>query len=109
MITVRSEEVERLLRRSSAAVSSVVVRAADQLVHLRAQVRALSPQKTLDRGYAVVELVHRRQAGAGGLHGHSVVRDPSAAPEGTPLTVRVAQGLFGATSTGKIKQGETHG
>jgi exodeoxyribonuclease VII large subunit len=109
MITIRSEEVERLLRRSSAAVSSVVVRAADQLVHLRAQVRALSPQKTLDRGYAVVELVHRRQAGAGGLHGHSVVRDPSAAPEGTPLTVRVAQGLFGATSTGKIKQGETHG
>ena len=39
-------------------------RAADQLVHLKAQVPALSPQKTLDRGYAVVQL-----AGAGRLPG----------------------------------------
>ena len=42
--------------RSRAAISTAVVRAADQLVHLKAQVRALSPQKTLDRGYAVVQL-----------------------------------------------------
>ena len=63
MVTVRAEEIERLLRRSSAAVSSTVVRAADQLVHLQAQVRALSPQKTLDRGYAVVELADGRRIG----------------------------------------------
>ena len=37
-------------------INTAVVRAADQLVHLKAQVRALSPQKTLDRGYAVVQL-----------------------------------------------------
>jgi exodeoxyribonuclease VII large subunit len=109
MITLRSEEVERLLRRSSAAVSSIVVRAADQLVHLQAQVRALSPQKTLDRGYAVVELAHGRTARADDPASHSVVRDPSEAPTGTSLAVRVAHGRFGATSTGNIQQGEAHG
>jgi exodeoxyribonuclease VII large subunit len=109
MVTARSEDVERLLRRSSAAVSSIVVRAADQLVHLQAQVRALSPQKTLDRGYAVVELADARAAGIDVPAGHAVVRDPIEAPSGTPLSVRVALGRFGATSTGSIQQGETHG
>ncbi|GAP56736.1 exodeoxyribonuclease 7 large subunit, partial [Arthrobacter sp. Hiyo6] len=56
MVTNRLEDVERLSSRSRAAIASAVVRAADQLVHLQAQVRALSPQKTLDRGYAVVQL-----------------------------------------------------
>jgi exodeoxyribonuclease VII large subunit len=109
MITLRSEEVERLLRRSSAAVSSIVVRAADQLVHLQAQVRALSPQKTLDRGYAVVELGRGQTASTDDPASHSVVRDPSEAPAGTSLAVRVAHGRFGATSTGKIQQGDAHG
>jgi len=108
MVTVRAEEIERLLRRSSAAVSSTVVRAADQLVHLQAQVRALSPQKTLDRGYAVVELANGRPARATEAAGHAVIRTPSEAPSGTALSVRVAHGLFGATSTGEIQQGETH-
>lgn len=95
MVTVRADEIERLLRRSSAAVGSTVVRAADQLQHLKAQVRALSPQKTLDRGYAVVELVQEAPAA-----GHAVVRRPAEAPAGAPLSVRVAEGRFGATSTG---------
>jgi exodeoxyribonuclease VII large subunit len=108
IVTGRSEEIERLLRRSSAAVSSLVVRAADQLVHLQSQVRALSPQKTLDRGYAVVELANGRPARATEASGHAVVRDPAEAPSGTPLSVRVAHGLFGATSTGTLQQGEAH-
>lgn len=108
MVTVRSEEIERLLRRSSAAVSSTVVRAADQLVHLQAQVRALSPQKTLDRGYAVVELVPQQPARPDDPAGHLVVRNPEQAPAGTPLTVRVAQGRFGAASTGILHEGESH-
>jgi exodeoxyribonuclease VII large subunit len=102
MVTVRAEELERLLRRSSAAVSSTVVRAADQLVHLQAQVRSLSPQKTLDRGYAVVELADGRPARATEAAGHAVVRHPSEAPAGTALSVRVAEGQFGATSTGEL-------
>ena len=89
------DDVERLKVRSHSAVSAAVVRAADQLVHLKAQVRALSPQKTLDRGYAVVQL-----ADAGpGTH-RDVVRHPAQAPAGTDLTVRVAGGRFTAQSTG---------
>ncbi|MFC7850603.1 exodeoxyribonuclease VII large subunit [Arthrobacter sp. NPDC057388] len=91
MITARAEDVERLARRSTAAISAAVTRASDQLVHLQAQVRALSPQQTLDRGYAVVQL-----SGSGG----AVVRQPSQVPAGTALSVRVADGRFGAESTG---------
>ncbi|MDE8667222.1 exodeoxyribonuclease VII large subunit [Pseudarthrobacter sp. H3Y2-7] len=108
MVTVRAEELERLLRRSSAAVSSTVVRATDQLIHLQAQVRSLSPQKTLDRGYAVVELADGRPVRPTEAAGHAVVRNPSEAPSGTALSVRVADGRFGATSTGELTQGETH-
>jgi exodeoxyribonuclease VII large subunit len=84
-------------------VSSTVVRAADQLEHLKAQVRALSPQKTLDRGYAVVELADAPAARSANS-GHAVVRRPAEAPAGTPLSVRVAEGRFGATSTGRLEQ-----
>lgn len=94
MVNVREEEVERLARRSTAAISAAVTRAADQLGHLQAQVRALSPQQTLDRGYAVVQLA------AGGPSAGTVVRHPSEAPAETDLSIRVAGGKFGATSTG---------
>jgi exodeoxyribonuclease VII large subunit len=91
MITARADDVERLAQRSTAAIRAAVTRASDQLVHLQAQVRALSPQQTLDRGYAVVQL-----SGSGG----AVVRQPAQAPAGAALSVRVAGGRFGAESTG---------
>lgn len=91
MITARADDVERLARRSTAAISAAVTRASDQLGHLQAQVGALSPQQTLDRGYAVVQL-----SGTAG----PVVRQPSQVPAGTALSVRVAGGRFGAESTG---------
>ena len=97
MVTARAEEVDRLTRRSTAAITAAVTRAADQLVHLQAQVRSLSPQQTLDRGYAVVQLSGSKvSAGTGG----TVVRHPSQAPRGTGLSIRVAGGRFGAESTG---------
>lgn len=97
MITSRLDDVGRLKNRSHAAVNTAVVRAADQLLHLKAQVRALSPQKTLDRGYAVVQLDDgNTEPGTR----HEVIRDPSQAPAGTPLAVRVAGGRFTAQSTG---------
>lgn len=97
MISQRHDDVERLKVRSFSSISAAVVRAADQLVHLKAQVRALSPQKTLDRGYAVVQLAGSGTAPA--TH-RDVVRHPSQAPAGTDLTVRVAGGRFTAQSTG---------
>jgi len=59
--------------------------ARSDLVHVRARVRTLSPQATLDRGYAVV----RRADGA-------IVRGPADATG--PLRVRVAGGEFGAVA-----------
>jgi exodeoxyribonuclease VII large subunit len=53
------------------------------LEHVKARVRALSPQSTLDRGYAVVRTASGR-----------VVRDPTEAHG--PLRIRVARGEFGA-------------
>jgi exodeoxyribonuclease VII large subunit len=97
MISTRLDDVERLKGRSHAAINTAVVRAADQLVHLKAQVRALSPQKTLDRGYAVVQLADGQEVPG---TPREVVRHPSQAPAGTELTVRVAGGRFTAQSTG---------
>jgi exodeoxyribonuclease VII large subunit len=97
MVTTRHDDVERLKGRSHAAINTAVVRAADQLVHLKAQVRALSPQKTLDRGYAVVQLDDGNAAPG---TGHEVVRHPDQVPAGTGLAVRVAGGRFTARSTG---------
>ena len=57
--------------------------AADQVGHLRAQVRTLSPQSTLDRGYAVVQ--HRDGR---------VVTDQAEVEVDELLRVRVARGDF---------------
>lgn len=81
MVTLRADDVARLRSRARTAAATSVARAEDTLAHLRAQVRALSPQKTLDRGYAVVQ-----------LDDGSVVRDPDQAPDGTDLRIRVAAG-----------------
>ncbi|QQQ61388.1 exodeoxyribonuclease VII large subunit [Paenarthrobacter ureafaciens] len=100
LVDVRADEVARLRQRSHTAVNSAVVRALDQVHHLRAQVRALSPQKTLDRGYAVVQIVGEDQAG------HTVVTSPDQVPEDTPLSIRVADGRFRATSAGHAEIAE---
>ncbi|WP_200891028.1 exodeoxyribonuclease VII large subunit [Arthrobacter sp. SPG23] len=97
MVSARAEDVARLSSRSRAAISTAVLRGADQIHHLRSQVRSLSPQQTLDRGYAVVQVAGTAQAEDAPL---AVVRHPSQAPEGSDLFVRVAGGSFSARSTG---------
>lgn len=91
MITVHAQELGRLRMRSLAAVSGQTTRHHDQITHLRAQVVALSPQKTLDRGYSVVQ----REDGA-------VARSPEDAPEGSSLRIRLANGQLGAVSRGSL-------
>lgn len=88
MVTMRYDDVASLRSRALSAITTQVRRHGDQLVHLRAQVRALSPQQTLDRGYAVVQLTDK-----------TIVRTFQQAPGGTELKVRVAQGSFTALST----------
>ncbi|MDN3903865.1 exodeoxyribonuclease VII large subunit [Arthrobacter sp. YD2] len=86
MVEYREEEISRLRGRALSAVTAEVRRDTDRIGHLRAQVRALSPQNTLDRGYAVVQ-----------LKDGSVVRDAGTVPAEAPLRIRVAVGELTAT------------
>ena len=72
--------------RSRRAALGCVGTAAADIAHLAGQVAALSPQATLDRGYAVVQ----RATGA-------VVRDPAELSAAERLDVRVAAGRFAVT------------
>jgi exodeoxyribonuclease VII large subunit len=88
-ITVRSADV--LARRDAArrALDAALTRATGETQRLAAQVRALSPAATLERGYAVV------QRDDGG-----VVREPSEVAVGDRLRVRVARGELAAQVSG---------
>jgi exodeoxyribonuclease VII large subunit len=55
MVTSREEIVTGLKARSHLSMHSRLVRAYDEVSHIAARVRTLSPQATLDRGYAVVQ------------------------------------------------------
>lgn len=87
MVSVREEDLVRLRNRSTMAIESAVAREADRVSHLRTHVRSLSPQSTLDRGYAVVQNEHRE-----------VVRTPDQAPPETLLSIRVSGGKIAARS-----------
>jgi exodeoxyribonuclease VII large subunit len=80
------EEARTLRARSRQRVATLLDAARADLDHVRARVQALSPQATLQRGYAVV----RRADG-------SVVRTPAEAVG--QLRVRVAGGEFDAAAT----------
>jgi exodeoxyribonuclease VII large subunit len=83
-LRAQREAVAALRARARHQAGAVVGRAADQVGHLRAQVRILSPQSTLDRGYAIV---HDEDG--------DIVRSATAVVAGEQLDVRVARGSFG--------------
>lgn len=85
MIQARADDLQRLTARAYGCIRAAVDRDRDRIAHLRAQVRSLSPQNTLDRGYAVVQLPDG-----------AVVREAQQAPPGTRLRVRVAVGELAA-------------
>lgn len=91
MLSTKYDDVTALRSRARTAVQSQIGRHTDQLTHLRTQVRALSPQKTLDRGYAVVQ-----------LEDSTIVRDPAQVRPGAALKIRVAGGDFLASSTATV-------
>jgi exodeoxyribonuclease VII large subunit len=78
-------DTDALRDRSRRRLDALLEAAHAELGHVRAQLRALSPQATLDRGYAVV----RRADG-------TVIREPADARG--PLRIRVAGGEFDATA-----------
>jgi len=86
LVEGRRDQVAALIDRSRRTFAHLLDRAADDVTHTRARVRALSPAATLERGYAVVQ----DDSGA-------VVRDADAVAPGAGLRVRVAQGELHAT------------
>jgi exodeoxyribonuclease VII large subunit len=86
LITSRAEIISALRDRSLKTFGHKVELAQKELVQIKARVRALSPQSTLDRGYSVVQ----RPDG-------SIVRDAKSLKSGDQLRIRVAKGETGAT------------
>ena len=85
IVTVQLEIIKGLIARSHRSMSSAIAIAAEEISGLRTQVRTLSPQATLDRGYSVVQ----KSDG-------SVLRKASEVKSGEKLRLRLAQGEVGA-------------
>lgn len=92
IIDTRSEELTRYVARGAELVDRSLERSRNAIAELRGRLTALSPQGTLDRGYAIV----RRSDG-------TVVRGAAQAPEGTELTLNLADGAIAATSHGSTE------
>ena len=89
-VILEMTKVVNLMQRSFAGINSRITRSSDELNHTLTQIRALSPQATLDRGYAVVQ----KSDG-------SIVRTPNKLTKGEMLRLRLAEGVALATATGE--------
>jgi exodeoxyribonuclease VII large subunit len=87
MVDARQQEVTLLRDRARRCTSALLEAAGRDLAHTLARVVALSPQATLDRGYAVVQ-----------DEDAAVVRDAGAVTPGTDLQVRLAVGTLLVTA-----------
>jgi len=87
IIDSRSQDLTRYVARGTELVHRTLERAGSSVVELRSQLRALSPQGTLDRGYAIVQVPD----------GH-VLRSSDQAPAGTELLITVGVGTVPAVS-----------
>jgi exodeoxyribonuclease VII large subunit len=85
LVDARADAVNSLVDRARRCLGHRLDAAAADLSHTRARVTALSPQATLDRGYAVVQRADGR-----------VVRRPADVAPGDPLRVRLAEGQIAA-------------
>ena len=96
MLDSRAEEVGRYASRTRELVDRHLERCTTAVAEHVATLRALSPQRTLERGSAVVQLADGR-----------AVRDAAEAPVGTRLVVTVALGTLGARV--EVPAAEGHG
>jgi exodeoxyribonuclease VII large subunit len=95
IVTLRSEDISALRVRSLRTTDSRIRLAHEELANLRAQVRTLSPQATLDRGYAVVLTSNG-----------NVVRAAKELSIGEKIAIRVARGVVAATTDGVVADEE---
>ena len=88
MVTTRVDELKALRDRSLRGFTSLLEIEKKELKGVRDHLRSLSPQSTMDRGYAVVQLTDGK-----------ILRDATKLKAGTALRIRVAKGETGATVT----------
>ena len=81
IVDSRAEELSRYVARGSELVTLLLDRATARIGELSGHLRALSPQRTLDRGYAIAQ-----------LPGGAALRSAKDAPQGTPLLLTLADG-----------------
>lgn len=93
IVSSRAEELTRYVSRGVELVTRTLERAETRTRELSTALRALSPQGTLDRGYAIA------QAPDG-----AVIREAAQAPDGTAFRLTLARGAVGATSNGPADQ-----
>jgi exodeoxyribonuclease VII large subunit len=89
----KAVELDQQIERSRRWLDTKLDRESVAIAHLRAQVRALSPQSTLDRGYAVV----RDETG-------HVISDSSKLKVGQKITMRLARGEVEASVNRSIEK-----
>jgi exodeoxyribonuclease VII large subunit len=89
ILDTRADELARYVARSTELIERMVERCHSKVGELRGHLRALSPQRTLDRGYAIAQLPD----------GHAL-RSAADAPVGTPLLLTLADGRVTATTDG---------
>ena len=90
LITTRADIIAGLRDRSNRSFAHQLKLAKEELKQIKARVRALSPQATLDRGYSVVQLADG-----------TIVTDPKKLQQGDLLRLRLAKGETQATATGQ--------
>ena len=88
LLDSRAEELGRYVGRSRELMDRAVEKSLAQVSELAGTLRALSPQRTLDRGYAIARL-------ASG----TALRDAADAPVGTRLLLTLASGSLDAEVT----------
>ena len=92
LITSRAEVIMALKDRSHRSFAARLKLAKEELKQIKARVRALSPQATLDRGYSVVQLINGE-----------ILTDPKRLKAGEQLRMRLAKGEAAATANGPDK------
>jgi len=86
LVDSRAEELSRYVGRSHELVDRVLERAGSRVTELTAHLRNLSPQRTLDRGYAIAQLPDG-----------NALRSADDAPAGTRLLLTLAAGSVHST------------
>ncbi|MBW4032861.1 MAG: exodeoxyribonuclease VII large subunit [Acidobacteria bacterium] len=98
LVDTRSEELTRWVARGSELMDYRLERAGQQLGELTGQLRALSPKRTLERGYAIAQRADR-----------SVLRAAGDATAGESLLLTLADGTVLTTVQSAPKPSRTRG